>query len=98
MELGITTFAETYPDPRTGETISHAERLRQVLAEAELPEDVGLAVYGVRAHHRLVSAASAPGVVLAAIAARPERSRLTPAVTILGPDGPVRVFQQFAPL
>src|SRR5690606_22715365 len=40
MELGITTFAETYPDPRTGETISHAERLRQVVAEAEMTEQV----------------------------------------------------------
>lgn len=98
MELGITTFAETYPDPRTGETISHAERLRQVVAEAEMTEQVGLDVYGVGEHHRPDFASSAPAVVLAAIAGRTERIRLTPAVTILSSDDPVRVFQQFATL
>src|SRR5690606_13362754 len=98
MELGITTFAETYPDPRTGETISHAERLRQVVAEAELTEEVGLDVYGVGEHHRPDFASSAPAVVLAAIAGRTERIRLTPAVTILSSDDPVRVFQQLATL
>jgi len=98
MELGVTTFAETYPDPATGETISHGERLRQVMAEAEFSEEVGLEVYGVGEHHRPDFASSAPAVVLAAIAGRTTRLRLTPAVTILSSDDPVRVFQQFATL
>src|SRR5690606_186785 len=96
MELGITTFAETYPDPRTGETISHAERLRQVVAEAELTEEVGLDVYGIGEHHRPDFASSAPAVVLAAIAGVTERIRLSPAVSILSSDDPVRVYQQYA--
>jgi len=33
MELGIYTFAETTPDPRTGRTISPQERLRDLLEE-----------------------------------------------------------------
>jgi probable LLM family oxidoreductase len=37
-------------------------------------------------------------VVLAAIAARTTRIRLTPAVTVLSSDDPVRVFQEFATL
>lgn len=98
MELGITTFAETYPDPSTGETIGHGERLRQVLAEARLTEEVGLDVYGVGEHHRADFASSAPAVVLAAIAGQTERIRLTPAVSILSSDDPVRVFQQHATL
>src|SRR5690606_31356231 len=98
MELGVTTFAETYPDPATGETISHGDRLRQVMAEAEFSEEVGLEVYGVGEHHRPDFASSAPAVVLAAIAGRTTRLRLTPAVTILSSDDPVRVFQQFATL
>ena len=96
MELGITTFAEMYPDPVTGETVSPEERLRRVVEEAECAERVGLDVYGVGEHHRPDFAVSAPAVVLAAIAARTERIRLTPAVTILSTDDPVRVFQQFA--
>lgn len=98
MELGITTFAETYPDPRTGELISHGERLRQVIDEVRLAEEVGLDVYGVGEHHRADFASSAPAVVLAAAAGATERIRLSPAVTILSSDDPVRVFQQFATL
>jgi probable LLM family oxidoreductase len=98
MELGITTFAETTPDPVTGETISHGERLREVLAEAELCEEVGLDVYGVGEHHRPDFAASSPATVLAAIAGRTRSIRLTPAVVILSSDDPVRVFQEFATL
>ena len=98
MELGITTFAETTPDPVTGAVKPHGERLLEVLAEAELVEQVGLDVYGVGEHHRPDFAASAPAIVLAAIAARTNRIRLTPAVVILSSDDPVRVFQQYATL
>lgn len=98
MELGITTFAETYPHPETGATISHGERLRQVLEEVETAERVGLDVYGLGEHHRPDFAASAPAVVLAAAAGRTERIRLTPAVIILSSADPVRTFQDFATL
>lgn len=98
LELGITTFAETYPDPVTGRTVGAGERLRQVVAEVELAERVGLDVYGVGEHHRADFAASAPAVVLAAAAARTSRIRLTSAVTVLSSDDPVRVYQDFATL
>jgi probable LLM family oxidoreductase len=98
MELGITTFAETIPDPQSGLTVEHGERLRQVIEEIELADSVGLDVYGVGEHHRPDFAASAPAIVLAAAASRTSRIRLTPAVTVLSSDDPVRVFQQFATL
>ena len=98
MELGITTFAETYPDPKTGLTISHGERLRQVLDEIVLAEQVRLDVYGVGEHHRPDFASSAPAVVLAAAAGRTARIRLTPAVIILSSADPVRTYQDFATL
>jgi probable LLM family oxidoreductase len=98
MELGLTTFAETMPDPETGVILDHGTRLRQVVAEAELAEAVGLEVYGVGEHHRPDFAVSAPAVVLAAIAGRTDTIRLTPAVSVLSSDDPVRVFQQFATL
>ncbi len=98
MELGITTFAETLPNPADGSTVGHASRLRQVMEEASLAEEVGLEVYGVGEHHRPDFASSAPSVVLAAIAGRTERILLTPAVSILSTDDPVRVFQQYATL
>jgi len=97
LELGLTTFAELItgagadaPDAR--------ERLSQVIAEAVLAEQVGLDIYAIGEHHRPDFAVSAPSVVLAAIAAKTERILLSPAVTVLSSDDPVRVFQRFATL
>ena len=98
MELGLTTFVELAPDPRTGLVITPEQRLRDMVAEAELAEQVGLDVYGVGEHHRPDFVASSPAVALAAIAARTHRIRLTSAVTVLSSDDPVRVFQDFATL
>ena len=98
MELGIYTFAELTPDPETGRTISPAERLRNLIEEIELADQVGLDVFGVGEHHRPDFAVSSPAVVLAAGAERTSRIRLTSAVSVLSSDDPVRVFQDFATL
>jgi probable LLM family oxidoreductase len=97
MELGIYTFAETTPDA-TGHTISPAERLRDLLEEIELADQLGLDVFGVGEHHRPDFAVSTPAVVLGAAAVRTKRIRLTSAVSVLSSDDPVRVFQDFATL
>lgn len=47
MEIGISTFVETTPDVVTGELISHAQRLREVVEEIVLADKVGLDVFGV---------------------------------------------------
>ncbi len=98
MEIGIYTFGERTADPETGELISPAERLRRLLEEIELADQVGLDVYGVGEHHRPDYTVSAPVVVLAAAASRTRRIRLTSAVTVLSSDDPVRVFQAFSTL
>src|SRR5581483_12058927 len=91
MELGIYTFGEL-----TDATQTPAERLRDLLEEIELADQVGLDVFGVGEHHRPDFVVSAPAVVLAAAAARTQRIRLTSAVSVLSSDDPIRVFQQFA--
>lgn len=98
MEIGISTFVETTPDVVTGELISHAQRLREVVEEIVLADKVGLDVFGVGEHHRQDYAASAPAMVLAAAAPQTTRIRLSSAVTVLSSDDPVRVFQDFATL
>jgi probable LLM family oxidoreductase len=98
MDLGVYTFAELRADPRTGETISAEQRVRNLLEEIELAEQVGLDVFGVGEHHRPDFVVSAPAVVLGAAAVRTNRIRLTSAVTVLSSDDPVRVFEEFATL
>ena len=98
MELGIYTFAELTPGDHAGTTVTPAQRLRDLIEEIELADQVGLDVFGVGEHHRPDFAVSAPAVVLAAAAERTRTIRLTSAVTVLSSDDPVRVFQEFATL
>jgi probable LLM family oxidoreductase len=96
MELGVYTFAELAKDPKTGTTIAPEQRLRDLMEEIELADQVGLDVFGVGEHHRPDFAVSTPAVVLAAAAVRTERIRLSSAVSVISSDDPVRVFQEFA--
>jgi probable LLM family oxidoreductase len=98
VEIGISTFVETTPDVKTGEVISHAKRIREVVEEIVLADQVGLDVFGVGEHHRKDYAASAPAVILAAAASQTKHIRLTSAVTVLSSADPVRVFQDFSTL
>jgi probable LLM family oxidoreductase len=92
MDIGIYTFADVAPGG------SHPQRLKELVAEMELADQVGLDVFGLGEHHRPDYAVSSPAVALAAGAARTKNIRLTSAVTVLSSDDPVRVFQQYATL
>lgn len=78
--------------------VSPQQRMREIVEQAALADELGLDVYGVGEHHRPDFAVSAPTVVLAAIAERTKRIRLTSTVTVLSSEDPVRVFQQFSTL
>jgi probable LLM family oxidoreductase len=91
MEIGIYTFGElTSGTP--------GQRMRDLLEEIELADQVGLDVFGVGEHHRPDFVVSAPAVVLAAAARATKHIRLTSAVSVISSDDPVRIFQDFATL
>ena len=96
MELGLYTFAELQPDPITGSAISPQQRMKNLVEEVDLAEQVGLDVFAIGEHHRPDFIVSSPAVVLGAAAARTKNIRLSSAVTVLSSDDPVRVFQDFA--
>ena len=76
MELGLYSFAENTPDPLNGGKIqSPAERLRDLIEEIELADQLGLAFYGLGEHHRPDYVASSPVTILAAAAAQPQDLR-----------------------
>jgi alkanesulfonate monooxygenase SsuD/methylene tetrahydromethanopterin reductase-like flavin-dependent oxidoreductase (luciferase family) len=91
MQLGLITFADVG-------NLTPQQRMKNLLEEARLADEVGLDVFGVGEHHRPDFAVSAPAVALAAIAAQTSRIRLTSAVTVLSSDDPVRVFEEFSEL
>ncbi len=100
LEFGLDTFGDVTSDAgiSPGALLPHARVIRNVIAEAELAEAVGVDFFGVGEHHRADFAISAPEVVLAAIAGRTKRIRLGTAVTVLSSDDPIRLFQRFATL
>jgi probable LLM family oxidoreductase len=97
LELGLDTFGDVTMGA-DGRLLSHAQVIRDVIDEAVLADDVSLNFFGVGEHHRADFAISAPDIVLAAIAGRTQNIRLGSAVTVLGSDDPVRVFQRFSTL
>ena len=98
MEIGIDSFAAILPDPLTGKLPSATERMANLIEEVEVADLVGLDVFGIGEHHRAEFLDSAPAIILAAVAARTTKIRLTSAVTVLSAADPVRVFQEFATL
>jgi probable LLM family oxidoreductase len=98
MQIGLDSFVATIPDPVTGAAASPATRMRDLLEEIVLADQVGLDVFGIGEHHRREFLDSAPAIILAAATGKTRRIRLTSAVKVLSADDPVRVFQDFATL
>jgi probable LLM family oxidoreductase len=98
ISIGIDSFVASITDPSTGQRISPADRLQNLLEEIELADQTGLDSFGVGEHHRKEFLDSAPAIILSAAAARTKQIRLNSAVTVLSADDPVRVFQNYATL
>jgi probable LLM family oxidoreductase len=97
IELGLDTFGDVTV-AADGRPLAQAEVLRNVVEEAVLADQLGLAFFGVGEHHRQDFSISAPEVMLAAIAAKTKQIHLGSSVTVLSTDDPVRVFERFSTL
>src|SRR6185312_8243037 len=96
MELGLITFADMQPETLPGRAINAHQRIKDLLEEIQLADQLGLDVFGVGEHHRPDYAVSSPTTILAAAAVLTKKIKLSSAVTVLSSDDPVRVFQQFS--
>ncbi len=96
MEIGVYTFADLGKHPVSGVQISAEQRMKNLLEEVKLADEIGLDVFGLGEHHRPDYLVSSPSVVLAAAAVLTKKIKLTSAVTVLSSEDPVRVFQQYA--
>ncbi|KFF98330.1 luciferase [Streptomyces scabiei] len=95
LVFGLDTFGDV-PEDDSGTPVSDARAVRQVVDEAVLAEETGVDVLALGEHHRPEYAISSPETVLAGIATRTSRLRLSSGVTVLSSDDPVRVFQRFS--
>ncbi|MBV1849385.1 LLM class flavin-dependent oxidoreductase [Catellatospora tritici] len=97
LEFALDTFGDVTVDA-DGATLPYPQVIRNVVEQAVLADSLGVDAFGIGEHHRADFAVTAPEIVLAAIAARTERIRLSTAVTVLSSDDPVRVYERFATL
>ncbi len=98
MEIGLYTFGDVGNDPVTGRHTGPAERLKHLVEEIRLADEVGLDVFALGEHHRADYVVSSPAVALAAAATQTRTIKLSSAVSVLSSDDPIRVFQQFSTL
>lgn len=96
MELGLITFADMKPDSLPGRGINAHQRIKDLMEEFQLADELGLDIFGLGEHHRPDYAVSSPAVILGAAAMITKKIKLSSAVTVLSSDDPVRVYQDFA--
>jgi probable LLM family oxidoreductase len=95
MEIGMMSFADMEPETG-GNGVNGLQRMKNLMEEIQLADQLGLDVFGIGEHHRPDYAVSSPATVLAAAAMVTQKIKLTSAVTVLSSDDPVRVYQEFA--
>src|SRR6478736_9135438 len=97
MELGVDMFGDLHFNKK-GEIQSAGERLRELIEEIKLMDEVGLDFFGIGEHHRPDYAVSTPEIILAAAATVTKNIKLGSAVSVLSSSDPVKLYQSFATL
>jgi probable LLM family oxidoreductase len=95
MEIGVSMFGDNHYDA-AGKPQPVGQRLRELIEEIKLTDELGLDFFGIGEHHRPDYSVSTPEIILAAAATVTKRIKLGSAVTVLSSADPVRVYQQFA--
>ena len=96
LDIGIATLTDVQPRTVDGRTRTVEQRIAQIVRLGVQADQLGLDHLGVGEHHAPDFAVASPAVVLAAVASRTSRLRLTSSVSTLGALDPVRLYQDFA--
>ena len=95
MELGIGMFGDLHID-KNGNIQPAGQRMRELIEEIKLMDEVGLDFYGIGEHHRPDYAVSAPEIILAAASSVTKNIKLGSAVSVISSADPVKLYQSFA--
>ncbi|KIA88239.1 LLM class flavin-dependent oxidoreductase [Kaistella jeonii] len=98
MELGIGMFGNLGFNQTTGKFNDAGIKLREIIQQIKLMDEVGIDVFAMREHHRPDYAVSSPEMVLAAAASITKNIKLASGVTVLSSSEPVKVYEDFATL
>jgi probable LLM family oxidoreductase len=95
LSFGLDTFGSVSVDDN-GNNLSAAQVIRDVLAQGQLADELGLNNFNIGEHHRYDFAVTAPDTILAGLATTTKNITLGTGVTVLSSEDPVRVYQRFA--
>lgn len=95
ITFGLDTFGNVSLDD-SGNPVSAAQVIRDVLAQGQLADELGLNNFNIGEHHRDDFAVTAPDTILAGLATTTKNIILGTGVTVLSSEDPVRVYQRFA--
>lgn len=98
MDVYLLILGDHLPNPCTGEEVSQADRLRAMVEQAVVAEEAGFAGVAIGEHHFTRYIVSAPELLLAGVAARTSRLKLSTGVTLLAHRDPVLVAESLATL
>jgi probable LLM family oxidoreductase len=95
MELGVGMFGDIRIS-KEGKREDPQKRLKELIEEIKLMDEVGIDFFGIGEHHRRDYAVSVPEIILAAAATVTKNIKLGSAVSVLSSSDPVRLFQSFS--
>jgi Coenzyme F420-dependent N5,N10-methylene tetrahydromethanopterin reductase and related flavin-dependent oxidoreductases len=98
MELGIGMFGDLGFDQTTGKYKDAGVKIREIIDQVKLMDEVGIDVFAMGEHHRPDYAVSSPEIVLAAAASVTKNIKLASGVTVLSSSEPVKVYEDFSTL
>lgn len=98
MELGIGMFGDLAFDQATGKYRDAGIKIREILEQVKLMDEVGIDVFAMGEHHRADYAVSSPEMLLAAAASMTKNIKLASGVTVLSSSEPVKVYEDFSTL
>lgn len=91
-------FGDVAFDQKTGKYRDAGVKIREIIGQVKLMDDVGIDVFAMGEHHRADYAVSSPEMVLAAAASVTKNIKLASGVTVLSSSEPVKVYEDFATL
>ncbi len=95
MELGIGMFGDMSYDFQTQKYQPAAERLKEIVEEVKLADELGIDLFAIGEHHREDYAVAAPEILLASLATVTKNIKLSSGVNVVSSADPVKLFQDF---
>lgn len=95
MELGIGMFGDMAFDFQTQKYQSASYRLKEIIEEVKLADELGIDSFAMGEHHREDYAVAAPEIMLAALASVTKNIKLSSGVNVISSADPVKLFQDF---